>query len=271
MTGLSARVQANAFESWRRLGPNLEVLILGDEPGLAETAKAFGFRHVPRIRCNAAGTPLISDAWRVAREYSTAKWLLYCNADILFHDDLIAAVHHINAWGRNRFLGIGQRIESSLEESILEWRPDRWDQWASEQRQKCPRASVVCKDFFLFPRHLYPSVPDFAVGRGNWDNWIVYEAHRTGTPVVDLTAGVTAIHQPHDHAHAQGRRQVYMDGSEARENQRLGRGRHLLIGSHISHYLDSDGKIKPAHLRWLLRAAGDTPRFLQLLRSLWKG
>ena len=40
-------------------------------------------------------------------------------------------------------------------------------------------------DYFLFPRHLFAEIPEFAIGRAGWDNWMIYQARRQGWPVVD--------------------------------------------------------------------------------------
>lgn len=268
LRGPSERLQRNAFESWRRLGPSVEVVLLGDEDGVADAAREFGFLHWPNLNRNPHGTPLLSHAWTVIRQATTARQFLYTNADILFDQCLVQAAIALDAWPTNRYLAIGQRIESDLESEIQNWSEEQWRYWIVQQQTERPRASVVCKDYFLFPRHLYLSIPDFAVGRGNWDNWMVFQAHRQGVPVVDLTGQVIALHQPHDHQHSGGRRQAYVVGDEARENQRLAGGRHLLVGSHASHYLRDHGQVVPMGWRWLPRATRDIPRFVDLLRSL---
>lgn len=268
MQGEAERLQHNAFDSWRRLGPQLQVVLLGDEAGIAQAAAEYGFDHLAALPTNDHGTPLVSAAMAKVRQHSEAPWLMYSNADILFDNSLLTGVAALQDFAGNRFLGIGQRLESELTEDTRGWSESAWNAWMLAQRHTGNWASVVCKDFFLFPRHLYQSIPDFAVGRGNWDNWMVYQAHRWGMPVIDLTAHVTAVHQPHGHNHSGGRRLAYVAGAEARENQRLARGRHLLLGSHASHYLDAAGKLQPMGWRWLPRAAKDAPRFVELLRSL---
>jgi len=268
MTGEAECLQHNAFESWRRLGSVLDVVLVGDEAGVATAAREFGFVHVPKLKCNSLGTPLISDAFDQARTASTAPWLLYANADIMFFGDLLEAVASLRQWPAARFLAMGQRLESDSSVDIRAWSDSQLSEWSALQKQTCRPASVVCKDYFLFPRHLYRDIPPFAVGRGNWDNWVVYQAHKSGTPVIDLSGRVTAIHQPHGHGHCGNRRLAYVSGLEAKENQRLAGGRHLLMGSHASHFLDPQGQVRRMHWRWLVRAFQDTPRFASLLKNL---
>jgi hypothetical protein len=268
MEGEAERLQLNAFESWRRLAPSVEVVLVGSGTGLAETARAFGFLHLPQVRTNRHGTPLVSDAIAQTRNAVAANLLLYSNADIIFTRDLLEVLQAVRRWSRNRFVGMGQRWESDLQEDFRDWSEARMADWIADLRRVGRRASIVCKDYFLFPRHLYLEIPDFAVGRGNWDNWMIYQAHRQGVPVVDLSRQLTAIHQPHGHRHCGGRRQAYVVGEEAVENQRLAGGRHLVLGSHASHFLDEAGQMRPMGLRWLGRATADAPRFLELLKTL---
>lgn len=265
---IAERLQNNAFESWRRLGNQVQVILLGDEPGVAESAREFGFDHLSKLQRNRFGTPLIGSALNLARQATSATQLLFTNADILFDDSLLTAAAAIDRWPGNRYLAIGQRIESDLEVDIRQWREPQLREWTQRQQQQRPRASILCKDYFLFPRHLYASVPEFAVGRGNWDNWMVYHAHCQGVPVIDLSQQVVALHQAHDHQHSGNRRQAYVLGDEARENQRLAGGRHLVLGSHASHFLNERGQVVPMGWRWITRGLGDAPRFVELLRSL---
>jgi len=98
---------------------------------------------------------------------------------------------------------------------------------------------------------------------------MVANAHQRGTPVVDLTSGVLAIHQSHDYAHSGSSRMAcYVNGDEARENQSLAGGRNLLSGSTCSHEL-RNGKVSAVGvMKKLSRFVGDIPRFSRLLFQL---
>ena len=50
-------IQENAVRSWKAL-ENCEVILFGDEPGLADFAAELGVKHFPDIACNELGTPL---------------------------------------------------------------------------------------------------------------------------------------------------------------------------------------------------------------------
>jgi len=83
-------IQTNALRNWTALG--LEVLVFGDEEGVAEAAKSLGIRHLPHVARNAWGTPLLSDILRQARVQGQGDWVMLANADILFTPCLWRAV-----------------------------------------------------------------------------------------------------------------------------------------------------------------------------------
>jgi hypothetical protein len=56
-------------------------------------------------------------------------------------------------------------------------------------------------DFFLFPKTCYTDVPDFAIGRAGWDNWMIYKARKEKWPIIDCTPSITIVHQNHDYSH----------------------------------------------------------------------
>jgi hypothetical protein len=72
----------------------------------------------------------------------------------------------------------------------------------------------------VFSRGLYRDIPPFAVGRTQWDHWMVWKAQSLGVPVVDASPSVMAIHQNHDYIHPQGRQGVWY-GEEAQRNWAL--------------------------------------------------
>src|SRR5512140_2387484 len=91
-----AMIQRNAILSWTKLGPEVEVVMVGDEAGMAEFAAETGVSHLPQVRCNAHGTPLVSSIFQLGREVSASPLLAYANADVLFLPDFIEAAKRIS-------------------------------------------------------------------------------------------------------------------------------------------------------------------------------
>ena len=61
--------------------------------------------------------------------------------------------------------------------------------------------SETAMDYFIFPHHLFREIPQFAIGRAGWDNWMIYHAIQQPWPVIDITPSHRVIHQDHDYRH----------------------------------------------------------------------
>jgi hypothetical protein len=247
-------IQRNAIQSWTHLGPEVDVLLLGDEPGMAEMAAACGVRHLPDVALSAAGTPLVSSMFSLARQVSPAPLLACLNADILLLPDFIRAARQV-ADQLQSFLVIGQRWDLDVR-SLLDFSPG-WEQrlgadLSARGRQHLPAGS----DYFLFPRHIFTDIPDFAIGRSGWDNWMIYHARRQGWPVVDGTPSINIIHQDHDYSHLPGGKPHY-EHPESQQNQSLAGG-----ASNLYMVLDSDKQLIGGRVR--------SPRitYMRLIRGL---
>lgn len=59
-------IQRNAIGSWLRLTPRPEVILFGDDDGVAEYAAEHGVTHEPLVSRNEHGTPLMDDMFRRA-------------------------------------------------------------------------------------------------------------------------------------------------------------------------------------------------------------
>ena len=83
-----AMIQRNAIRSWTLL-PDVEVILLGEEIGLAEAAKELGVKHLLNVARNESGTPLISSMFQLARENSNSELLCIINADMILMPDFV--------------------------------------------------------------------------------------------------------------------------------------------------------------------------------------
>src|SRR5512139_2933484 len=102
-----ATIQRNAIRSWTLL-PDVEVLLLGEETGLAETARELGVKHVQEVRRNEKGTPLISSMFQLARENSDAALLCIINADMILLRDFVEAARQAERLAKE-FVLLSQR------------------------------------------------------------------------------------------------------------------------------------------------------------------
>jgi hypothetical protein len=230
----------------------VEVILIGDEPGIPETAQELGVRNVQKVERDEKGIPTVRSVMEMGHANSDSPLLCYANADMILMSDLLQATHHVTAQVKD-FLMVGQRWDLDLTEP-LDFSPD-WEARLCllvEQRGKFYSPWGI--DYFVFPRHLYTEVPNFTIGRPAWDNWMVYHALQTWGMAVDATRSVMVVHQAHDYSHLSGNKPPY--GSDvAKSNLAKAGGRRC-----TNNILDTNrelisGKIRRPkfHLARLLR------------------
>ena len=242
-----ATIQRNTLRNWKALGEAVEVVVIGDELGIAEVCEEMDLLHLPDVRCNAMGTPLISSIFDLARSVNNSPFLVYANADILFLPELITAVRTMST-EKDQFLGVGQRWDLDVEENI----PFSGD-WADQLRQRAQRDGELNgqtgSDYFVYPRRCFCDIPDFAVGRAGWDNWMIFRGRWQHWPVVDMTDSLMVIHQNHGYAHLPGG-VIHYQQPETQDNVRMAGGRRTIFKlSDATHELD-EGRLKNKALDW---------------------
>jgi hypothetical protein len=219
-------IQTNAVRSWIALGPDVEVLLVGDEPGVQEAAEAHSIRSISGVRRAESGAPSLRSAFDEVQRVARHPILGYLNADILLLDDFLPAVDRV-VRRLERFLIVGQRWDLDVKDTL---RTD--GAWQADLRRKLAAAAVlhrpVGSDYFVFPRGQYADLPDFTIGRSGWDNWMIYDGRRRRIPVVDASRGITVVHQNHDYAHLPGGA-THHRHPESRRNLDLAGGRETIF------------------------------------------
>lgn len=236
-------IQRNAIRSWRELGSEVEVILIGEEDGLAEVAESTGIVHLPDVARNEWGTPLISSIFALAREASQNPIMAYVNADIMLMPDFITVAKQVHDQSQ-AYLIVGQRWDLDITQPL-----DFSDQWESRLsgtvREKGKLHRPSGSDYFIFPKAQYLDLPDFAVGRAGWDNWMIYKALKNKWQVIDATQSLMVVHQEHDYSHLPGGVPHY-DLEETRINAALGGGYANMFMTLDSNYEFVDSAIRPA-------------------------
>jgi len=235
-------IQRNAITSWTRLSPRPEIILFGNEHGTAEIARQLGLRHVPEVRRSEYGTPLVNDLFEKAQDLAMCSTLCYVNTDILLLSDFMKAVEQVASW-RDPFLMVGRRTNLDLDQLLVLESPDWETRLRVLVRKQGTLGLPVQIDYFVFTRGLYRSIPDFAIGRTRWDNWLIWSARASKAPVADATAVVTVIHQNHDYSHHPKGKAWLKFGEEARKNHRLA-GRRTCSLYYATH------KLTPKGIKW---------------------
>jgi hypothetical protein len=103
-------------------------------------------------------------------------------------------------------------------------------------------------DYFIFPHKCFAKIPNFAIGRAGWDNWMFYYARTKHWPVIDVSSSLTVIHQDHDYSHLPGGKPHYQM-PESYENIRLAGGRRTIFTLQDADYTLQSGKLSrlPLH------------------------
>ncbi len=229
-------IQWNALRSWCAL-PDVQVVLVGDEAGVAAAAHEIGVEHVGGIAVSGSGTPLLDDAF--ARVESIARKPLRCfvNADIIFGEDLPAATRRV-ANAASAFLLVGETIDVAAPE------PTDPETLVRRARAEGRSRGATAIDYFVFTPGLFDPIPPFAIGRARFDNWLVWRA-RQRAKVVDATSAVLAVHQRHDYAHIAGGQDEAHFGVEAARNLALAGGKRRLYTIHdASHRLDASLRLR---------------------------
>ena len=242
-----ALIQRNALRSWQALGSEVEVVLIGQEEGLAETAAELGFVHLPEVARNALGTPLVSAIFELSRNFSNSPLLAYVNADIILFPEFLQAARAVSA-ACERLLIVGQRWDLEVTQE-LSFAPG----WEADLRERLHREGKhhlrAGSDYFIFPRNCFEHIPDFSIGRAGWDNWMIYEARRQGWLVVDATPDVDIIHQNHDYSHLPNGQPHYRL-PETGENIRLAGGRRVLFNLDDATHQLVHRQLLPFPRRW---------------------
>src|SRR5438876_1017029 len=95
--GHIGEIQLNALESWIGLRDDVQVVLIGDEPGVADAAREVGVDHVGGLEKSPRGTPRLDSAFALVG--TVARFPLWClvNADIVLLEDFLPAVDRVTA------------------------------------------------------------------------------------------------------------------------------------------------------------------------------
>jgi len=235
-------IQRNAIQSWIALNPKCEIILFGDDYGIADVAKEFNIRHVSEIKKNEFGTPILSSAFSSAQKLAKNNILMYTNSDIIFFQDLIEAIQKID---KPLFLICGRRWDLDVTEEI-DFEDGEWTaRLKGKVKKEGKRHGLSGMDYFIFPRNLV-EMPPFAVGRPGWDTWLIYDMRLRRVPVIDATEAIMVIHQNHDFLHSKFGEEKRVGGPEWQKNIEIAGGlTNMLTLRDADWILDKNGLRRP--------------------------
>lgn len=263
--GHVAMTQRNALESWKRLHPDAEVILFGDEEGTAEISRELNLRHEPGVERSPLGPVRADSMFLRAQEIARHDVLCYSNCDIVLTQDFLRALERVRAW-KDAFLMVGCRWDTDITDPINFSSSDWQERIVERAKTEGIQRFYHAIDYFAFPRGLYQDVPPLVVGRIWWDHWIVWKALAQGDAVVDVSEVVCAVHQNHDYSHLPGGWKTVSKDEDAQRNFMVAGGyAHLRTIEDATFRLTARG-IVPNRFHWLgptkrrIRAAGKSVR-----------
>jgi len=214
-------LQRNAFQSWKALGPDVDIVVVGVEKGLDEVCAEMNIKHVKSIQRSASGTPLVSSIFELGRNATDSPVLAYVNSDIILLPDFLKGAQEA-ARKYKQFVIVGQRWDLEVND-LLDFSNGYADRLMAQLKAKGGRHHRTGSDYFIYTRDCYTDMPELIVGRSYWDNWMIYKARRSHWPTIDASEGIQIIHQNHDYSHLPGG-QSHHKHPDTFENIRLGGG-----------------------------------------------
>jgi len=241
-------IQRNAIQSWTLLQPRPEVILFGKDAGTAELARELGTQHIPEVAANEFGTPLLDDLFHKAEAAAHFPTLCYVNADIILLSDFLHAVDLARKQLPKSLL-VSKRINLDVPEPLL-FAPGWEEEFKNRARANGVDEHYSGIDVFVFPKGMYPAIPDFAIGRLWFDHWLIKAVRQQNLPVIDASLISPIFHQRHDYNHVAGGAEQVWRGQEAERNFQLYGGvKHAYTLLDVTHELTPGGSIRRVRFR----------------------
>ncbi len=239
-------IQRNAIQSWLKLKGNPEIILLGNEFGVAEICKEFNIIHIPNVKTNDHRTPYCQDTFRAAQEAAKYNIVSYVNGDIILTDSFMDAAIPIGQT-YNHFLMIGQRYDLDITK-LIDFGEEGWENVLRYKVRKNGRLHKYTGiDYFIFRKNDWLNIPPMVLGRIGWDNWFVSKAIKRDHVVIDATNFIYIVHQNHEYKKLKNGLTI-QKGSEAIINRKLadteGGRVHQGFTKHAPWIMTAKGEIK---------------------------
>ncbi|GAH26868.1 unnamed protein product, partial [marine sediment metagenome] len=157
--------QRNALKSWRKIFPDADIIIFGNENGTESIANKIAAQRVTGLKRGAFGTPYVNEIFFRAQSMTKFARMCYINSDIILTSSFKRMIEGIsNCAGKNKwnnFLTIGQRWDVRFDKEINFDDPD-WEEKIFDftvANGKIHWSSGI--DYFFFLKGLFDEIPPF--------------------------------------------------------------------------------------------------------------
>jgi len=196
-TGIFNDIQLNAIRSWRALSKDIQIIILGDSKGSEKAAREINAEYIPVVRSTTTGVPYLSDLFKQAEKQAKYDVMTFINADIILPSNFLDYIPLLSKQF-NKFLMVGHRWDMDVNKQIDFKNKAEINKFWISAKNSSQMHECTGIDYFIFKKHQWTRIPDFAIGRPGYDNWLIWNARRHFIPVIDASDYVKAIHQNHD-------------------------------------------------------------------------
>ena len=96
----------------------------GNDAGVKEIADELGVQHLPNLKRNDLGTPMLDSVFQLAHQHASAPTMMYLNSDIILNRSIEGMLDAIEGTAAKQFLAIGQRRDFDQNEPLnfdAEW------------------------------------------------------------------------------------------------------------------------------------------------------
>lgn len=185
--------QRNAIGSWLRLDPKPEIILLGDDEGVPEFAKSRGFQHIGSIRKTKLGHMDCSDIFQKMQEAASHDVVLYMDCDTILLSSFLPVLKFVSTH-YNPFMMVGGRWSIPTPAKVWDFKNPVWEEEAiaTIKRHVCHGS-----DYYAFPKGFITEMPDFSMGRGHWDGWVMRYPLDRGAELVRADLVTKTLHQDH--------------------------------------------------------------------------
>lgn len=194
LTGEFYTEHYNAIMSWKNLRIKPNIIIVGNDAGVAEFCAQHNIKHIPEVRKLNNKRPLVNDIIKKAYENSNDDYFAYINADIILMDDFSDTFEtFIKQYGHvNSFLltAIRYNVDNfHLLDFKSDWQNDVIKTFKGYYEKPC------AIDMFVHKRDNYLDMPDFPVGVYLFDTWMINKGISNFDMSVDITPTCKIYHQ----------------------------------------------------------------------------
>jgi hypothetical protein len=193
--------QHNSIGSWTMLREHManhDLIIFGDEPGVAEKCEELDILNLP-INRRIYGHPRIDELFgHMMDNYSDNEVCVYVNADIIITEDFLPAVQAVEQ-EFDKFLMVGQRWDMKITE-LIDFTTN-WQYVLRDRQENGPEPgqwyTPAGMDYFAFKGQAWRKMLPYAIGYWVWDMYLTAWAYSCGTPLIRATEAFVPIHHWH--------------------------------------------------------------------------